>query len=359
MNKHEITLQRLSQRRSNQAIVLRQISEITNHGLAAGRKRTWNIVVPGVVPPVEIDGGGWAYNVRLELEYVGKITDKAVHMAQLVAIKDCMAKAGITRGNWTVIGHQTTQQPVSAFNGLDIIAEIEVDKSSYFDNIYGLDAQIEILLSALRIAKDTDFTKRYHAVLHGKPGCGKSELLSCVKEMVGEDGVIEFDGTQTTAAGAVAKIVDAEVLPPVLIIEEIEKVPDAAFMWLLGALDGRAEIKKVTARFTSQRKVPFVCFATVNDLGLFRSRHEGAMASRFAHNIYCPYPSEEVIRKILTREVLSIGGNLEWIEPALQYCIKFEKVSDPRRIIAVCLTGRDKLLDGSFQSALLACKEPS
>lgn len=226
----------------------------------------------------------------------------------------------------------------------------------YFEHLYGLDPQISIVLSALQVAKDTDYKKRYHSVLWGKPGCGKSEILHGIKKMAGEGNVIEFDGTQTTAAGAIRMLVDAPVIPPVLIIEEIEKVPDAPFLWLLSALDGRTEIRKTTIRGTIQRKVPFVCVATVNDLELFESRHDGAMASRFSHKVYCPRPNKETLRRILTREIESMDGNMDWIDPALEYCVHVENNTDPRRVIAVCLTGRDDLLTGKFQKNLAACQ---
>jgi hypothetical protein len=137
--------------------------------------------------------------------------------------------------------------------------------------------------------------------------------------------------------------------------EEIEKVPDAPFLWLLSALDGRTEIRKTTIRGTIHRKVPFVCVATVNDLELFESRHDGAMASRFSHKIYCPRPNAATLRKILMREIESMDGDPNWVEPALRYCIDVENNTDPRRVIAVCLTGRDDLLTGKFQDNLKAC----
>lgn len=353
MKTYDVTLQTTRLRRSREQIILRQIEEIVGRGLASGRKKSWSCEQPRVIEPKEIEEG-WLYEANLVFTYTGKETDAARMMAQIIAIKDFMAKAGNAKG-WEVADHEASTPCVNAFNGSDLIADISVNPDGHFDKLYGLDPQIQVLLSALSTAVETDYTKRFHAVLHGQPGCGKSELLSCVKEMVGDEGVMEFDGTQTTAAGAVSHLVDADVLPPVLIIEEIEKVPDQAFMWLLGALDGRAEIRKITAHGVRQRKVPFVCFATVNDLETFESRHKGAMASRFSHKIHCPRPSEEVVRMILEREIHSIAGNPDWIEPAVRHCIDVEKTSDPRRIIAVCLTGKDGLLDGSFQQALRSC----
>lgn len=354
---HTVTIERVAQRRSNPAITKRQVDEILDRALASSRGKQFKLVtkIPDVIEPVA-EGDNWYYKLDLEFEHIGRGEAET----QFNAVKDTLFKTAPSKGNWFLAGGHTPTGPnLVAFGDSDVIAEVNVERGSHFDHLYGLDPQIDILLSALQVAKDTNYKKRYHSVLYGQPGCGKSEILRGVKHMVGEEGVIEFDGTQTTAAGAIATLIDAAIVPPLLIIEEIEKVPDAAFMWLLGALDGRAEIRKVTARGVLHRKVPFVCAATVNDIELFKSRHEGAMASRFAHRIYCPRPGEEILRRILRREVESIGGNETWIQPAIEYCMKEEQNSDPRRVIAVCLTGRDKLLDGSFQANLKACRDES
>ena len=52
------------------------------------------------------------------------------------------------------------------------------------------------------------------------------------------------------------------------------------------------------------------------------------------------------------REIEKVGGNPAWISPALDYCLDVEKTDDPRRVIAVCLSGRGGLLSGEFQRHL-------
>lgn len=358
MTQHTVTLERTAQRRSNASITRRQIEDILDRALASDRGRQFKLTtkLPDEIVPV-LEGEAWNYKLDLAFEHIGRGDPEK----QFNNVKDAIFKAAPSKGKWLIAGGYKLIGPnlVAINNDTDVIAEVNIERASHFDHLYGLDPQIDVLLSALQIAKDTNYRKRYHTVLHGKPGCGKSEILRGVKHMVGEEGVIEFDGTQTTSAGAIATIMSAAVVPPLLIIEEIEKVPDASFMWLLSALDGRGEIRKVTARNVSHRSVPFVCAATVNDLALFKSRHDGAMASRFAHKIYCPRPGREILRRILQREVESIEGNLDWVEPAIEYCMKEEENSDPRRVIAVCLTGRDKLLTGEFQANLKACRAES
>lgn len=350
---HTVTIERTAQRRSNPEITRRQVDEILDRALASSRGKQFKLLtkIPDEIMPT-LENDAWHYKLDLEFEHIGRGDPET----QFNNVKDAIFKSAPSKGNWVLSGGYTPTGPnLQVFNETDVIAEVNVERGTHFEQLYGLDPQIDVLLSALQTAKDTHYTKRFHTVLYGKPGCGKSEILRSVKRMVGEEGCIEFDGTQTTAAGAIATLMEAAIVPPLLIIEEIEKVPDAAFMWLLGALDGRAEIRKVTARGVSHRKCPFVCAATVNDLELFKSRHEGAMASRFAHHIYCPRPGEEILRRILTREVDSIGGNHAWIEPAIRFCMDMEQTTDPRRVIAVCLTGRDGLLTGKFQADLRAC----
>lgn len=351
---HKVTLERKAQRRSNPSITRRQIEDILERALASSRGKQFKLTtkLPEEIVPVLVDDE-WQYSLELEFEHIGRGDPEQ----QFGNVKDAIFKCAPSKGNWFLVGGHALQGPnIAVFDDNQAIAEVVVERGTHFDQLYGLDPQIDVLLSALRVAKDTNYTKRYHTVLYGKPGCGKSEILRGVKHMVGEEGCIEFDSTQTTAAGAIATLLDAAIIPPLLILEEIEKVPDAAFMWLLSALDGRAEIRKVNARGVFHRKVPFLCAATVNDLELFKSRHEGAMASRFPHQLYCPRPNEEILRRILQREIISIAGKEEWIEPAIRYCMDNEKTTDPRRVIAVCLTGRDNLLSGKFQHDLIACQ---
>lgn len=369
MDERTVTLYRISQRRTDDSKVRRQIEEIIQRGLAGVRAKHFK-VQKWTTPHPQSSPSGWVYRITLQFTPTGY---GSAHYAKTwESVVRFIEVAAKSRGGWSVeldntataaVNDQLRQQQQQATVPATVASVPETPIGNvnlthhkhYFSHLYGLEAQISVVLSALQVAKDTGYKKRYHSVLWGKPGCGKSEILHGIKAMAGEGNVIEFDGTQTTAAGAIRALVDAPVIPPVLIIEEIEKVPDAPFLWLLSALDGRTEIRKTTIRGTIHRKVPFVCVATVNDLELFESRHDGAMASRFSHKIYCPRPNAATLRKILMREIESMDGDPKWVEPALRYCIDVENNTDPRRVIAVCLTGRDDLLTGKFQDNLKAC----
>jgi hypothetical protein len=355
MTRH-VTLYRRSQRRTDEKKIREQINQIVGRGLGGSRARYFKLIDTHNLRPT-LNGNDWVYAVKLTFQHTGRGDCDA----QFGLVTQFMETAARSRGGWSLMAPEDKDEAPAPTvevveDDLPPPAQVTIDKDGHFDHLYGLDAQINIVLDALQVAKDTNQEKRYHSVLWGKPGCGKSEILQGIKRMVGEGNYMEFDGTQTTAAGAIRALVDAPVVPSILIIEEIEKVPDAPFLWLLSALDGRAEIRKTTNHGMVHRKVPFVCVATVNDLELFKARHDGAMASRFSHNIYCPRPDAKTLHKILTREIESIDGNPDWIAPALEYCIAEEKNTDPRRVIAVCLTGRDRLLSGEFQRDLMKCR---
>lgn len=230
---------------------------------------------------------------------------------------------------------------------------IPEDWRDYFSHIYDRDDQIQDIMQSLRTAADTQGEMRNHLVLYGPPGCGKTETGLAVARMLGDDCVLRLDATATTKAGAENLILERDVIPPVLIIEELEKVNEANLPWLLGVLDDRGEIIKTNARVGSvTRKAKMLVIATVNNYKKFASFQEGALEDRFPVRPYFPMPNRELLRKILLREVSKIpGGREEWIDPALDYALNIERTFKARRIKAIMTNGRDTLLDGSYQDA--------
>lgn len=242
------------------------------------------------------------------------------------------------------------------------IGKISIEASDHYKDIYGRNNQIKIIRSAIIAGEESDWSNRFHCVLFGPPGCGKTDILTCTQKMLGRENeaYLKLDATSTTEAGAQKILLDSSHIPPVLIVEEIEKQDEKALRWLLGLLDHRAEIRKTNFHIgTKARNVKMLCLATVNDLGLFKKVMSGALASRFAHEIYCPRPNRAILQKILEREVAKSKGRPEWIEPTLKYCCDEKKIDDPRKILPVCLCGRDDLLDGSYQLSLAATEMPS
>lgn len=239
--------------------------------------------------------------------------------------------------------------------------KLSLRRGSHFDHLYDRDHHINRMMAALETAVATDFQKRYHVVLYGPPGCGKSDILLSAGRMMGRENeaYFKFDATSTTQAMALDILLKSEYIPPVLLVEEIEKTDEKSLRWLLGLLDERGEVRKTNCRVGNKmRNVKMLCIATVNDMPLFKSVMYGALHSRFANRIYCPEPNREYMAKILRREVRDIGGNEAWVEPTLEFCMDDLGWHDTREIVPVCLLGRDKFLDGSHQRSVLATMDP-
>jgi hypothetical protein len=230
---------------------------------------------------------------------------------------------------------------------------------THFSHLYGLDAQIARLKSALSLAISDGFRHRFHCALIGPPGCGKSDTCLSLMKAVGEDSVMQFDATSTTMAGAQKELAEREEMPRVMLIEEIEKVmQDASSAWLLSVLDLRGEIRKTTARSNILKDTRVFCVATVNDFETFKRLNFGALQSRFMHKIFYQRPSRELLERIIQREIQTIkGGRSEWCAPTLDYCEE-AGISDPREVIAIALCGGDALLDGTYQEYLRKTSKP-
>jgi MoxR-like ATPase len=169
---------------------------------------------------------------------------------------------------------------------------------------------------------------------------------------------MEYDATATTAAGAIKDLSEREILPRVIVVEEIEKADEKALSFLLALCDLRGEIRKTTARATIQRDTKVLVVATVNDVPLFEKMLAGALASRFANKIWFKRPSRETLSRILVREIRKINGDPAWVSPALDYCEE-RGVTDPRQVIALALCGRDMLVSGAYQKMLSETSQES
>jgi hypothetical protein len=239
----------------------------------------------------------------------------------------------------------------------DVTLPDDEDWAEGFAHLFGLTPHITRVRAALEAGLDSGWANRFHCALVGPPGCGKSDIGESLRRLLGEDAVMKLDATSTTAAGAIKELAEREILPRLIVIEEIEKAPEAAMSFLLGVLDQRSEIRKTTARGTIQRDTKLFAIATVNDVALFRKLQAGALSSRFPNLIFFKRPPREVLAQILTREVQKVHGDYEWIAPTLDYCADRD-ITDPRKVISLCLCGRDAWLDGSYASMLDATGEP-
>jgi hypothetical protein len=337
-------------------------TRLVQRALAGRRQRQgWRFVGRLRVPAPVREEHVWLYKVTLAFQRRGRKVKADVVQRQFDYIGRIVEAAANARG-WTLPGTNLggASQPQAAPPQSNATAVTLPDNmNDYFAHIYDREAQIGIVAQAIRAAVQSGFQNRNHCVLFGPPACGKSEILLAFKNMLGADAVMTFDATSTTEAGARRELRELARIPPILIVEEIEKTDERSLRWLLGVLDTRGEIRGLNYRDAHfRRDVKLLCLATANDIGRFNEVMSGALASRFANKARCPRPTRPILERILQREVAKIAGNPAWIKPALDYCLDIEKSNDPRRAIAVCLCGQDKLLTGEYQRWLAATGEP-
>jgi hypothetical protein len=372
-----IRLEKRSSRRLDPAVVRRSIQRIADRALAGGRDKKWSLTGGsgrGIEPAETSDG--YLYATTFRFSRAGKPVNEDMAQRQFSAVVEIVEKAANGPG-WSINdgseppagtnGHHVSTGGATERTGPKDYANVELntDLGHHFDHIYDRDSQIRLVNSAVRAAIDSNFEHRFNAVLYGPPACGKTEILNTFARMLGEDAVLRFDCTSTTKAGAEKILLESAFLPSILIAEEIEKTSEDSLRYMLGLLDHRAEIRKTNFRIgTQSRKVRMLVLATVNDVGLFERMMDGALASRFSHKVYCPRPTREVLRRILEREVVKPGkdgnplGKRSWINPALDYALDREGTNDPRRVLTICLSGGDRLLNGSYQKDLDNARDP-
>ena len=366
MSKHILNLFKWSERSLSEDSVSSQLDYAVSRGLGGSRGKVWKASSPKVIKEeVKESEGGYRYTATIRFERVGRAVPRLTEERQFEKIRK-MAQTAVRSRGWLTNGEAAkAQEEIKAppkQKGPANYAEVKIntDPSGYFSHLYDLGSQIELVLSSVEEYNRSGFDNRFHCVLYGEPACGKTEILRSLSRMLGQDAVMHFDATSTTAAGAKQLLTESAHIPPVLCIEEIEKADEVSLRWLLGVLDYRAEVRALKYRAgLVTKQVKLLCLATVNDFGLFNKMMDGALASRFSHKIYCPRPSRVTLARILLREVEKHGGKKSWIDPALDYCMKEEGTNDPRRIISVCLCGRDKLLTGEYQKTLLATLPPN
>lgn len=346
----------------------KQIDRIVKRGIAGGRGRIWT---GRKSIKRDKNGDGILYTATLKFTKTGGRKDAEPKQWLEICKAVYSAAQSAANGGWSVVGGEDNSEipAVHVTGGSKGYGAIDLDLSDFdalyekhYSHIYNRKDHIFRLLRALKTAQDTELEKRFNAVLHGPPGSGKSEILKATIEMVGEENVFQLDATSMTAAGAYKKIFEADVIPPILAIEEMEKREEKELRWLIGLTDTSGRIQKTNFRMDETRHVRMLCISTVNNMDLFSNILSGAIASRFSGNrIYCGHPDRDTMRQILLRDVhryAEAGFKEEWIDHALDFGMEELKITDPREVLPICLCGQDALLDGSYQRAIIGTMSP-
>lgn len=378
MKTYNITLRKPSLRRLRDDVIQRNRTALVESILTKYlRTSGWNIT--DGIPP-------WRVSEHETHDKSGTLTGKYLYTMRLVctgpdnaaehvfaSIAHTMAKRAVqpTFGSWELVSVNDKpyrmpadgETPVDTTDSMVGYAQVRIpdDWDSYFSHLYGLDAQISRVKRAIAATIRSDFNSRYNVVLVGDPGCGKSDIADSVGRALASDdaeSVWRLDATATTAAGTIKAISELETLPQVVLFEEAEKASEKVTEPWLGILDQRGEVRKVTARSDIQRSARMMVISTVNDYEKFCAMNAGALASRHTVTIWFQRPSREVLAQILTREVQKVHGDFDWIAPTLDYCEDHD-ISDPRAVIAHCMTGAEGWLDGSYVKELDATSRPA
>jgi hypothetical protein len=388
---YEVNLIRNLKIRVRREKIADQINWLVSRALSSNRGRGWVVLSDNIQGPIE-NKEGYSFVVSLSLKKIKGQLNGSVEYNQWQNIKAmferCVNSTKFVNNPWKVrFSDQDTEIESPDFfekkeNTIeDLIpavptfvesSEKEFDWQDYnfpdeilydenalsehsaFSDLYDIGPQIRTVLSAIKRAVETNGKSRYHSVLYGEPGCGKTSTLRAVEKLFGQGSVLHLDATSTTKAG-IEKLFFSELkqYPKLVFLEEAEKASEEGLKIWLGALDDRGELRKINFRQTQIRQIEILFFCTANNKRAFDnmmgtgSGEPGALSSRCVNEIQFPRPTEATLRKILEKEIKTKGGNIDWVAPCLSLADELD-VSDPRKVKAF-LTGGDRLLDGSFQ----------
>lgn len=351
---HVIELRKVADRQSSQA--MGQVEQIIARAISSDRaKRGWKASAPQIQ---YIEASPKCYLAKFKLTCEASRLPETLE-GEFQNILKIIAKAG-NQPKWQV--NRVDGKTAKMIGGKQQTvgyAQVEIPANwpDFFSHIYYREDQINIIMSRLQAAIDSDFTNRFHCALVGEPASGKTETARAFKNLLGDPAVLEYDATATTAAGAIKDLDSRDELPRVMIVEEIEKADEKDFRWLLGVMDWRAEIRKVNFRQNIHRETKMLCIVTINNYHLFQRLMEGALSSRAGDAIWFPQPDRKLLQKVLEREVEKVKGKKAWIGPTLDYAEEVG-MTDPRPVTAICLSGKDRLLNGSYQEMLLRVRVP-
>lgn len=387
MSTYRMSLYRDSERRTSDEKLRAQLEFIAQRALSGRHARGWTYDIGVISADKDLDQWTFESWIEFRRRVPGQVSEEREH-EQWESIRESGHLAGQaarfgskpwnpkrerrvveTKPNWglvfdtstgglDVIDHktQTDNEPVSDDPEPVSLGSISrLDPGDTYAHLIGLDAQIRMLLRAIQAAIDSDMGNRFHTLLHGKPGAGKTDVLLSTHKLLSSLNVscLMIDATSTTEAGMRKLLLDEdELVPQVIFVEEVEKAPHS-FKLLLGIMDERGQVSQMNFRRTATRSVKALVIASANDYNMLLKMDSGALLSRLNNEIYFPTLDRVTLGKILKRFVSEVkGGDEAWIEPTLEWCYDLRGITDPRFLKRVCLCGKGDLLSGKYQSDL-------
>lgn len=378
----KIVLERRVRRRMQPKTIKSHLDNAMAKAMKSGRGSGWTYNISKIHPVEEMPNGEFVYNAVVTMRTT---SERSSLLEKFPSICKRLAQAasagGLRKAPWTIIdpeGYEEIAEKATAAERKSTrrkelaqepkeLGDIIIDPANHFDRLFGREAQIRRVLAALSLAKATEYKKRPHLLFCGDPGGGKTEMTQCIQRMIGleNEAWLRYDAPSMTKAGALEDLMtaaEAGKVPPILFLEEIEKVEtDHALRWLLGLMDDRGTIQRTNYRVGNQAKnVRMVVIATCNDVSLLKKVMYGALYSRFKGNVInFPYPNRETMQAILERELIDIPEpNPCWIEKALEFGYDELGIRDPREIIAIMNVGQNGLINGMYQQDYMKTMHP-
>lgn len=364
-------LERRTENSLNHDIARRHLQEIAE---AASRNKTFSFKgrVPRQLPdPEEIFDGQVPrkrYLVKFLLEE-SKARTPEIAQERYLHIKEVIEKCARNKG-WTLLAEQPVNaltdepgplpaMPRTPFRPIDLASVLRTS----FADIYDREPHLRIINDAIQTAVLTSNEVRAHTILYGLPGGCKSSLIERIKILLDDDfeRVKIMDASTMTKAGLEQWILkrapidgQPDDLPEIMVFEEIEKVDNKDNLKCLGSIMASGYMQRTNARIgNAQVRANFLVLATCNDEEGLKEFMRGYLWDRFANQLYCPLPSEAIMRRILIDKINRIPqGRPEWADKAMELA-RCMRVQTPRTIIGY-LAGRDRLLQGEYQRDVLA-----
>ena len=272
-----------------------------------------------------------------------------------------LIKKEAERQKWHLVGEASDVITTQVRPPFEVPVLDEVSIATNFSGLFSREPHLRVIHSATEMYSKTNGDRRSHTCLFGQPGAAKTVMFEMLKRFYEVNSPVPrvkiLDGTSITSAGLENYLLDlaeANELPEIIVLEEIEK-KDLRDVFCLGALmDGRGVIQKLNARVNRRQVVKTLVWCTCNDESYLKEFHKGYLWSRFTHKLECVRPSRSEAYEILLYEINKIpNGKIAWAQPALDFAWDTLKSDDIRECIGL-LDGQDRLLSGEYQADRLA-----